>query len=194
MHALQVNVNVRQLSMMHVFPNNIRLEWIAAPVLGGPGAFPIMAGFESLRPMMGDAVFDVILPRNVAGMYIDVRDYCELRARRQAYCRLDNVFQDTMAVSFSVANLPPQVHAGSRPISLQPYRNHRFELRWNESFVKLSIDGTGVSLARLLDGAPAAAPRPLATLFVWVYMRLQEMGSTSCAIDRCHRPSRRLRH
>ena len=170
MQALQVNVNVRQLAMLHVFPNNPRLEWDARPVIGGPGAFPHMAGFESAHPMMGGAVFDVVLPSNVVGMYIGVRDWCDLRARRQAYCRLDNIFQNNLTVSFSLADLPPQAHPGSRPVSLRPYQSHRFELRWDESFLKLSIDGTGVSLARLRDGAPAA-PRPLAKLFVWIYVR-----------------------
>ncbi|CAE7036636.1 unnamed protein product [Symbiodinium sp. CCMP2592] len=167
-----VTVNIRQLAMFHVFPRNVMLEWTARGVVGGPGpaACRHMAGFESSGPLMGAAVFDVVLPCKVVGMYIGVRDWCDLNRRRQAYCRLDNVFLDNAMASFGLADLPPQPHVSRRPVRLQPNRVHRFSVRWHARLFEIMLDGVHIATARAREGAPPA-PRALSRLFVWAFAR-----------------------
>ena len=172
MCAHLVTVNIRQLAMFHVWPTNVMLEWTGTGVVGGPGpaAFRHMAGFESSSPLMGAAVFDVILPENVVGIYIGVRDWCDLSRCRQAYCRIDNIFLESVMASFGLADLPPQPHVSRRPIRLQPNRVHRFSVRWHTRLFEIMLDGIHVATARSREGAPPA-PGALSKLFVWAFAR-----------------------
>ena len=172
MCAHLVSVNVRQLAMLHVWPANVMLEWTATGVVGGPGpaTFRHMAGFESSGPLMGAATFDVILPENVVGIYVGVRDWCDLSRRRQAYCRIDNIFLENAMASFGLADLPPQPHVSRRPIRLEPNRVHRFSVRWHSRLFEVMLDGIHIATARAREGVPPA-PGALAKLFVWAFAR-----------------------
>ena len=141
-------------------------------VVGGQGplAFRHMAGFESSGPLAGAAVFDVILPDNVVGIYVGVRDWCDLSRRRQAYCRIDNIFLENAMASFGLADLPPQPHASRRPIRMQPNRVHRFSLRWHARLFQIMLDGQHIATARAREGAPPA-PSALSKPFVWAFAR-----------------------
>ena len=101
MSARVVTINVRQLTMFTVFPHSMLLEWSATGMLGGPrpAVVPNMTGtgFQSTGPLMGNAVFDIILPPNTVGIYIGVRDWCDLRSRTHAYCMLESIFENARA-------------------------------------------------------------------------------------------------
>ena len=180
MSAHVVTINVRQLTMFTVFPHNMLLDWSATAMLGGPGpaVVPNMTGtgFQSTGPLMGNAVFDIILPPNTVGIYIGVRDWCDLRSRTHAYCMLENIFENAQA-SFGLGDGPPQPHMSARTIRFQPDHTHRIVFRWNPRMFQIALDGVNVATARAREGAPAA-PCALAKLFLGSMAGLP--GTLSC--------------
>ncbi|CAE7209382.1 unnamed protein product, partial [Symbiodinium microadriaticum] len=190
--ARTVIINVRQLTMFTMFPRSMLLEWTATNILGGPrpaAAFPSMTGtgFESTGPLMGNAVFDIILPHNTVGMFIRDRDWCDLRYRTQAFCRLDSIFENAQA-SFGLGDLPSQPYLSTRTIRFQPETTHRISLCWHPRMFQISLDGVSIATARAREGAPAA-PCALAKLSVWVYARptpnfvLLQYRPALCSVD-----------
>ncbi|CAE7198622.1 unnamed protein product [Symbiodinium sp. CCMP2592] len=173
MSAHVVTINVRQLTMFTVFPHNMLLDWSATGMLGGPrpavGPNMTGTGFQSTGPLMGNAVFDIILPPNTVGIYIGVRDWCDLRSRTHAYCMFTNIFENARA-SFGLGDHPSQPHLSARTIRFQPDHTHRIIFRWNPRTFQISLDGVNIATARAREGA-SAAPCALAKLFVWVYGR-----------------------
>ena len=173
MSAHVVTINVRQLTMFTVFPHSMLLDWSATGMLGGPRPAVVPnitgTGFQSTGPLMGNAVFDIILPPNTVGIYIGVRDWCDLRSRTHAYCMLESIFENARA-SFGLGDRPPQPHMSARTIRFQPDHTHRIVFRWNPRMFQISLDGVNIATARAREGAPAA-PCALAKLFVWVYGR-----------------------
>ena len=170
MSARSVTIDVRQLVMLPMFPNNLFLQWQGRWVIGGPGALQNMAGFESVLPLMGCATFDLIMPETLFGMHIGVRDWSHWRARTQVYCRIDDVFTDEVRVSFGTGDSPPQPHPG-RVLALRPQQSHRFSIRWNPTVFELFVDGVGISKVRPAQQGGPELPGSLAKLFVWTFVR-----------------------
>ena len=162
-----VHINVRHLAMFHIIPERMLLDWTATTVAPTNATRRGVAGFTSDGPLMGCACFDLVLPAEAVGLYIGVREW---RGTRQAYCRIDNLFRENATVSFALDDMPPQIHQGRNRCPLLPSRLHRFAIRWDQRMFELSVDGAGVSVARLRDGAPDAVS-PLAQVFSWIHVR-----------------------
>ena len=161
--AGMVTFNLRQLAMLHDFPERFLLEWNYenVPQFQANSNF---FSFQSDGPLMGCASFEITLPANIKGLYIGVRQWRVIRPA--AFFRIDNVFQDNCTVSASMNSQPPVPHAGRRA-EIQPNRPHKFSVIWHQRMLELSIDNVGVSRARLLDGHEDSVS-PLAQLFVWI--------------------------
>ena len=159
-------VDVRQLAMFHIFPERMLLDWTASVARPQP-VRPGVSGFISDRPLMGCATFDLVLPDHAVGLYMGVQEW---RGTKRSYCRIDNLFRQDCTVSFALDDMPPQRHGGRNRCQLLPDRSYRFSLRWDQRMLELSVDGRGVSVARLRDGA-ANAVAPLARVFTWIHVR-----------------------
>ena len=177
MSARTVSLDLRQLPLLGEFPNSMLLEWTGR----GLPQLRNLTGFESAGPLLGTAVFDVILPPNAVGMYLGVRDWGDRSGRKQSYFRFDNIYTESQTLSFASGDLPLQLHRRAQRVSLQP---HRVLLRWKQDVMELIIDGVGVSRIRPIESSPAL-PGPLAKLFLWVYVR---PDTTNVAQEVRHRP------
>ena len=166
MSARTVSLDLRQLPLLGEFPNSMLLEWTGRclPQLRN------LTGFESAGPLLGTAVFDVILPPNAVGMYLGVRDWGDRSGRKQSYFRFDNIYTESQTLSFTSGDLPPQLHRRAQRVSLQPQQSHRVLLRWKQDVMELIIDGVGITRIRPRESAPAL-PGPMAKLFLWAYVR-----------------------
>ncbi|CAE7810987.1 unnamed protein product [Symbiodinium sp. CCMP2592] len=166
-------VNVRQLAMFITVPGNAYVEWSAIGVRPQPGSGPgsLMGGFHSSQPLMGGAAFDLSLPSKAIGVYIGVHEH---HGTRRSYCRIDNLFKESCTFSFGLTGSPPQPHFKRNRPEILPNVPVRYRLRWNERIFSLSMNGEGVSTARLRDHVPDTAPC-LSKLFIWIFTRHAEL-------------------
>ena len=180
MSARAVSLDLRQLPLLGEFPNSMLLEWTGR----GLPQLRNLTGFESAGPLLGTAVFDVILPPNAVGMYLGVRDWGDRSGRKQSFFRFDNIYTESQTLSFASGDLPPQLHRKPQRVSLQPQQSHRVLLRWKQDVMELIIDGVGVARIRPRESSPALSG-PLAKFFLWVYVR---PGTTNVAQEVRYRP------
>lgn len=167
--ARAVTVDGRQLAMFITVPGNAYLEWNAIGVRPHPGSGPgrLTGGFHSSQPLMGGAAFDLSLPSKALGVYIGVHEH---HGNRRSYCRIDNLFKESCTFSFGLTGSPPQPHFKRNRPEILPNVPVRYHLRWNERVFSLSMNGVGVSTARLRDHVPDTAPC-LSKVFIWIFTR-----------------------
>ncbi|CAE7544956.1 unnamed protein product [Symbiodinium natans] len=73
--ASAVTVRCRQLCLFTTMPNNVYVSAPLERIHIPPGAGTTMCGFRSAGPLMGRAIFDVVLPPSVCGLYLGVREW-----------------------------------------------------------------------------------------------------------------------
>ena len=108
--ARSISVNLHQLAMFINIPESVKLCWNVA-ALPPQAVNSFKFGCISTGPLMGCAEFHVFLPEDVRGLYVGVREF---GGERRSYCRVDNVFQDTIMWSMGINQHPVMPHVSAR--------------------------------------------------------------------------------
>ena len=165
--ARSVVVNVRQLASLQVIPQNICLEWEASVSEERRTQNTAVVGFQSRRPLMGAATFDLIVPPDAVTLCVGVQEW---RGERRVCCFIDHLFQEDTCIYFMLGDLLGQPPAGRFRCPLQPGQTHRFGLRWHQRGLEVSVDESRVALARLRSNVPNSVS-PFAQTFAQLHLR-----------------------
>ena len=161
--ARWICANIHQLSMLLIVPANLRLNWTPIPVRR-PALLPFMMfGFASLQPLLGVAEFDIVLPAELRGLVVGVREW---RGDIKFYCRIDNIFQRSITWSLGLNDHPPTPYLRASRFAPLPNRSNRFRLRWNSNFFSVELNDEGVLRGTVSAADEFLAP-PLSQVFIW---------------------------
>ena len=171
--ASAVTVRCRQLCLFTTMPNNVYVSAPLERIHIPPGAGTTMCGFRSAGPLMGRAIFDVVLPPSVCGLYLGVREW---RGAKQSYCRIDNLFRNNTTWSYGLNGEMPRPHRGRERHQLFPNTPNKFELEWSSHVLEVALNGVGVSRVSTTPDGMEIAP-PLAEVFIWTFQRASQANA-----------------
>ena len=171
--ARSVHVNVSQLSMYLIIPASVKLRWETVPLPPQPHLPHLMFGFRSSCALIGFAEFDVFLPAEVTGLYIGVKDW---HGDKRSYCRIDNVFRESMTLSISMNELPAQRHPSAGRLSLLQNQTNRVQICWSHRIFQIALNGSAAASARLRGAAEVDAAPPLSGVFLWAFGQTRRQG------------------
>ena len=166
--ARSISVNLHQLSMFLNIPQNVRLCWNVEALPPQIAFNSFKFGCISTAPLMGCADFHVFLPDDVRGLYVGVKEF---RGERKSYCRIDNVFQDTITWSMGVNQHPVMPHRSASRHAPRPNAINTFQIRWNDRNFAIALNGEGVSHCRLRQEHVNGAAPPLSDVVFMAFGR-----------------------
>ena len=191
--AKMISVNLRQLAMLlSPIPATLRLRWDTVPLQPQPRPRNLLFACRSRRPMMGFADFDLFLPANVRGMYVGVREW---NGQRRSYCRVDNIFHESITWSVGINDFPARPHMSASVHAPVPNALNRLHLKWDQRAFSIGLNGVGVARARLIDGEHGDAAPPLSCVFFMAFGhgRHQQPFLQFSAVPSAVQPNSRIR-
>ncbi|CAE7220712.1 unnamed protein product [Symbiodinium sp. CCMP2592] len=146
--ARWVCVNIEQLSMLLIIPASCRLNWTPVSIPRPPQHPFLMFDFRSRKPLLGVADFDIVLPAELKGLMIGVREW---RGNVRFYCRIDNVFHRSITWSLGLNDNSPTPYGRASRFAPLPDQSNRFQIRWNKTFFAIALNNEGVLRARVTE-------------------------------------------